>query len=235
MRRTLALALLLGMSFGANATLVTIDPDDYALGTDLTHAGPGLTLQTLSQRGITYYDPAILPVIAADCASSSVRCGDPDYTSEFGSTTSSVYGVIENWYGCSSVGHTGYCRDGFRVLDMVFDSPTDYLQIETGWGSDPPAFMAFNSAGERVLYCSAFQASCGNGAVQTQTVGVGEHWSIMTVQLASADIARVVFGGQMGGANIGEITYNVHVPEPGTLALLSLGLLGAGLARRRKV
>ena len=83
MKRALALVLLLGVSFGANATLVTIDPDDYALGADLSHAGPGVTLQMLSQNGITYYNPAVSSVIAADCLRSSVRCGDPDYTSEF--------------------------------------------------------------------------------------------------------------------------------------------------------
>jgi hypothetical protein len=236
MRRALALVTLFGVSFGANATLVTIDPDDYALGTDLSHAGPGVTLQRLSQTGITYYNPTVSSVIAADCFSS--RCGDPDWTTEFsapGFGNSNGWGRVEYWYGCASTGHTGYCRDGFRVLDMVFDSPTDYLQIQTGWGSDTSAFMAFNSAGERILYCNAAQTSCGNGAVQTQTFGIGEHWTTFTVQLASADIARVVFGGFMGGANIGEITYNTNVPEPGTLALFSLGLLGAGLARRRKM
>ena len=39
--RTLLLALLYLSSFGAQAVIITIDPDDYAHGTDLSHVGSG--------------------------------------------------------------------------------------------------------------------------------------------------------------------------------------------------
>jgi hypothetical protein len=55
-----------------------------------------------------------------------------------------------------------------------------------------------------------------------------------TFTVAAPTVVNLSFEGA-GGDNIGMLLDNVSVsiPEPGTLALLGLGLVGAGLARRR--
>ncbi|MBM0104779.1 PEP-CTERM sorting domain-containing protein [Steroidobacter sp. S1-65] len=245
MKKAFAAGLCLLASFSAHATLITIDPDDYAHGTDLSQIAPGLTLQALHQANTSrdpvpnsFYAPVYLPIVAADC---DFRCGNLNGEREFGflSPSGSVlegFGRIEGNSWCLSATQAGlgssYCRDGFTVLEMTFENPTDFLQVETAWGSDASSLMAFNSAGERLFWCTANEQNRVCDGVQIVTSGLGGHSSTFTIARDTGDIARVIFGGFMGSASIGGITYNV--PEPGTLALFALGLWGLGLARRRR-
>jgi hypothetical protein len=234
--RALLLALLYLSSFGAHAVIITIDPDDYAHGTDLSHVAPGLTLNTLRQSTFdmpisSVYAPLVVPILAVDCDQS--RCGAHEGTRGFGTRIpdgriSQGYGEINVWDWCYE-GLASSCRDGFSVLEMVFDQPTDFLRLETVWGSDPAAIMAFNSAGERLFYCGASYISCTD-LIHTEIVN-GDYNSTFVVERSQRDISRVIFGAIMGSAHLGEISY--RVPEPGTLALFAMTLGLAGFARRR--
>jgi hypothetical protein len=235
--RTLLLTLLYFFSFGAQAVIITIDPDNYAHGTDLSHVGPGLTLNVLRQSSYdipesSVYAPLVTPLLAVDCDQS--RCGAHEGTREFGhqltdGLISHAYGEINIFDWCYDQGLPSSCRDGFSVLEMVFDQPTDFLQLETVWGSDPAAIMAFNSAGERLFYCGANYTSCTD-MIHTEIVN-GDYNSTFVVERSQRDISRVIFGAIMGSAHLGEISY--RVPEPGTLALFAMTLGLAGFARRR--
>lgn len=234
--RTLLLALLYLSSFGAHAVIITIDPDDYAHGTDLSHIAPGLTLNALRQSPwdgpvSSVYAPMVVPILAVDCDQS--RCGAHEGTRGFGhqitdGRISQGYGEINVWYQCYQ-GLAGSCRESSSVLEMVFDQPTDFLRLETVWGSDPAAIMAFNSAGERLFYCGAMYQPCPD-MIHTEIVN-GDYNSTFVVERSQRDISRVIFGGIIGSAHLGEISY--RVPEPGTLALFGMALGLAGLARRR--
>jgi hypothetical protein len=228
-------ALALVLSVEAHSYIVTIDPDNYANGTDLSQVGPGLTLRVLRQSydatESSVYDPIISPLLGADCFPGG-RCGAHEGSRGFGMQHSSGdivqgFGEINLWDQCSR-GAGGACRDGYSVIEMIFERPTDFLQLESVWGSDPAAIQVFNSAGERLMYCGAAYFVCPD-VISTELRY--DYHSTFVVERTQRDIARVIFGGIIGSAYLGEITY--RVPEPGAFALFAMGLLGVVNARRR--
>lgn len=61
---------------------------------------------------------------------------------------------------------------------------------------------------------------------------------LVTIRFSDADLSNGNFGFIWDGFNdvkcsLNQVCYPVHAPEPGTLALLGLGMLGMALSRRR--
>ena len=118
---------------------------------------------------------------------------------------------------------------GVTSGDMIFDLGSSYnLESFALWTqNNTSAINAFDLLVDG-SFVGSFNASIGvssNIAVQTfsfaQTTG-----QFVTLRVNSTH------GGP--NVNIGEVAFEASVPEPTSLALLSLGVVGLGLSRRRK-
>lgn len=225
--RTLFAAALLVASVPAHAILVVVEPDDYTLGTDLSHVTPGVTLTRLVQPdNLGVFNPSVQPVYASGCG---FNC--PAFT---GSVTFGTFlqgGSYERCFAGASIGTP--CRDDFSVLNIEFDTPTNFLELSFTTGVDYPLLLAYDVAGNLIQRCFA---SFGNPGCATLSSPGGGTRGIAFFNHGTADIARVVVGGDGGNSTIDRLVFErvASVPEPSSLALLSVGLLGMAYRRRAR-
>ena len=114
----------------------------------------------------------------------------------------------------------------FNVLRADFDVQTDFVQIDLIFRDDDVA---------------ALRAFASDGTLIHEVVGSGDGrtanaFHTATINRATADIAYVTAGGVGGeGAFLDNFSFNrIDIPEPGTLALFGLGLVGLGFTRLRR-
>lgn len=214
-------ALILGAAVPARADLITLDADNFALGTDLTSVLTGASAAFLSQSGLAAqpYNPRVVTGLTTVASYTGAAAQG------FGRAS-----MIDRYMACYNRSQlslaTSDCQYG--VVEVTFDGGTDFVQLDARWLSDMPGVVAYNAAGQQVASCFG-DAGCASPAVYEPG-----HLSTSTVTLAreQRDIARVVFGGIQGNAEISGLRYSV--PEPGTLALLGMGFAGLAASRRRR-
>jgi hypothetical protein len=230
----LAAVALSCLPAAAGAVIIVVDPRDHAIGTDLSHAYDGLTMQRLRQNANTPagYDPVATPVtVSESCSYGPSPC-------------LSGYSEINEWGGCVSGTAAGFlprsCSiDHWSVLDLTFDVPTNLFQISASFGADTPGMNLYDSLGNLITRCWGVLGT--NSACQhtyqrehQSPNGYVDNLLTLTFESTEANISRVVFGGVMGGVTANQILYRYNVPEPGTFTLLGLGLVGMGLSRRKR-
>jgi len=225
MKKWLVSVLLCLSSVAAHAALITVDPESYAPGTNISHQFPGVTLSTIvtGNGAVVRQD-----VFSVTCGSHPLCPGVG--SNVFGYQSGSGWGGA---YYSEAIGATNclgaqpseWCtRYNQEFLEITFDNPTDYIAVESAHFSDWPMFWAFDAAGNLLQWDEEriFTAPWPNNNFET---------SILTT--TSPTISRLVVSGSLGDVRLDRFTY-ASVPEPGTFGLLALGIFGVFMTSRRR-
>lgn len=211
----MALAVMAHMTPAA-AYIVTLEPDDYAAGTDVSEAWAheGIHLETV--RGN--------PIV-----SSPVFSQDPSFFPAFtGSRVFGRFGALNEIPSCYYIPSRPCVPNAsFSALRIDFDRPIDFIEVFGTYSVD--------QFGMRLLGADGSIVQTVFGATTLSREG-GFTYAVSQASREAHDIYSVVIGGFIGGSGIDMIRVNVpdlNVPEPGTMALFCIGLLGAATMRRR--
>jgi hypothetical protein len=213
----------------AQADFITLEPDDYAPGANVSNVIPGITMSAVQGT----QEPGEAPVWGTTAPVYSVEVGvghaatgsrvfgatpteatpwenpDPEHALHGPALRAdfNVTGVTSVEFRWSDVEcpASGACED--MAVMRVFDA-SDHLLATCGW------FVPAPSAG-----CSDTPL----GLVGTNTAAFSTTYSNLSGNIAYAIIGSLV--------QVDRVT--VSVPEPGTLALFGASLLAIGLRRRR--
>lgn len=226
----LVFAVFLLSPAAARAELVVIDANAYAAGTNITNMFAGLSMATLTPAGSN----------TLNSVRSEITISASSYASYFGSHSLGIIHSGENYAYCRERTLQGLTTSDcqlYRVQEFSFASATNFFEIEAATGPDGISMWAFDAAGNLLSHCFAWGSPSGPcGVVNYNYAGLGKY--TLTFNQTQTNIARVVVGGWYGTANITRLTYNntsvQGVPEPGTLAMMAIAMVGVGLRRRRR-
>lgn len=223
MSRLLLLGLLMCslMTTPAHALLITINPDLYRPGTDVSNLFVGASLSTISHSLRSLDPPTYGPVYVVE----------GDYRGYPTSAGPNTVGTFTDAYAAASCWSTGSCsgssNSDFRALLIQMDSPTNFLNVNGLWQSDPPAIFAFDANKQLVGSCHTFGTNCtGIASITHYNYDTGSN----TLQVGNLEghrvIQTIIIGGLATNVPVGVDTISYSVPEPSSfLLLLSGGML----------
>jgi hypothetical protein len=244
------------VSSAAGASPITVDPNAFATGTDLSNATSGVTLSSMWRTGPGgVFDPNapltdfnLSPIFATECNSSSAyHCdtiaGDKLFGHNPDIWTSTAH-AFENNAASYLKGELFNTNAIFSVFRADFAGGTDFAEVTIGGAhnADFPRVDFWDLAGGYLGTCStplAFGEVMAPGCTvtfvgdgSTSSPDFAEPW-LISLTSSDANIGFLTAGGWAGGQFVSGLTFN-SVPEPGTLGLLALGALGLVLTQRRE-
>jgi hypothetical protein len=214
--RTLIGSVLLLITSLANANIVTIEPDDFALGTNLSNATQGVHLSTLDGGDI------YAAGIQIQVQNAQAPTGNLVFAHGMGMGLSNWYayptqGFVGNIWGPGIVAYRDY------VMIVRFDRATDYVSFSEGGYTVGPFMAAYDENGDLLDRSSLVFNSFDGHVGPPNDGGAAEHYFSYEVTSAQKNIGFVMIGGNDNSARIDNLRY-ASVPEPAT-GLLFLGAL----------
>lgn len=202
--------ILYTFSSTASALLITVEPDDYAAGTNLTTVSPYVTLESVTPA---FPGSEVGPIYA----DANGALGDPDYVAPtgeltFGNHAFFVYGEEPDLGGFSMTFHQA-------VSNVSLLANNEY----------PPGLLAIWAAFD-------YEGNIIGEGASGEGVALGETFA---VNINLDNVWRVVVGGDASTAaiNFDHLTFKVDdlvsVPGPAPLILLLTAL--TALLLRRKI
>ncbi len=206
LRAAIGLFALLGASAATHAALVTIDPDDYPLGADLSSPAEGVRLRVL-QLNV----PSDAPIVAA------------------GAGTGLSPGTGTRVFGHGQAGDPLFQGAGFGGLQVTFEAATDYVAIDylADDHHDQGLLIAFDAQGRRIGQAVTGPMVAGGHRMLTVTTSSPRIRMVLAGSLADpkqGGLDRLVYEAS---------DMQVHTPEPVSALLLATGAAAMGLRRRR--
>jgi len=192
----------------ASAAMITINPSNYAAGTDLGNPYPKVTFTT-AQGYVDFVDFDPTPTLVE-----TIHLTGPDLGSIF----------AQGPY-MAGVNHVNWASDplfsGYEVFKATFSLPVDFVSMTYfPDDTDTGVLGVFDRHGNLLShqYLRSNETFALSYTADNKPIGY---------ILASFDDP-----GYLGALSF-NVKPHVHVPEPETLALISLSLLGIGIIRGR--
>jgi hypothetical protein len=227
-------AVLFSSSTGIAMTL-TLEPDDFSSGTNLSSmAFSYVSLSTTSGT----------PVYSAPIAFTGEEL--PTGISDTGPFHQQIFSAYpegnSEWWAWPE--YNGIRVDPYDPAEWAtepdgllisFKKPVNYvslLGLELGdMGEDPIRWLVYDWS-DTLIFSSTLDYMPGAGSIGINPL-TGSSYTYWDMHFSHPDIARLIVGGESQPTTLDRMIFNVApVPEPGTIVLLALGLVGLPLVCR---